>query len=149
MRGADVFGVPFRMPAAHPMRTVRALRVLLALPRPCWPAAIPSLYAAYWEHTRDITQDAVIAATLEEDAGLPAAEVAAALARADDPAIHDELRLRTDEALALGVFGAPAWIVRRPQALMPTRQLTRRPMPRAFRFTNRSAARKPICFRSR
>ena len=115
MRWADVFGVPFRMPAAHPMRTVRALRVLLALPRPRWPAAIPALYAAYWEHTRDITQDAVIAATLEEDAGLPAVEVAAALARADDPAIKDELRLRTDEALALGVFGAPAWIVRRPQ----------------------------------
>ena len=115
MRWADVFGVPFRLPAAHPMRTVRALRVLLALPHPRWPAAIAALYTAYWEHARDITQDAVIAAALEGDAGLSAAEVGAALARVDDPAIKDELRTRTDEALALGVFGAPAWIVRRPQ----------------------------------
>ena len=47
-RWAEVLGVPFQMPAAHPMRTVRALRVLLALPHSRWPAAIAALYAAYW-----------------------------------------------------------------------------------------------------
>jgi len=114
MRWADVLGVPFRTPAAPPMRTVRALRGRLALPHARWPVAIAALYAAYWAHARDITQDAVIAAALR-DAGLPAVEVAAALARVEDPALRDELRARTDEALALGVFGAPAWIVRRPQ----------------------------------
>src|SRR5688572_30596665 len=36
-RWADLFGEPFRMPAGHPFRSVRALRVLLALPHSRWP----------------------------------------------------------------------------------------------------------------
>src|ERR1041384_5913415 len=39
-RWAGVINTPFRMPTAPPMRTVRALRVLLGLPRREWPAAI-------------------------------------------------------------------------------------------------------------
>lgn len=108
-RWAARFGVPFRMPAAHPMRTVRALRTLLGLPHSRWPAAIAGLYAAYWQRGEDITRDDVIASSL---AGLPAAEVAAALAGADTDAIKDELRRRTDDAIGLGIFGAPAWVWR-------------------------------------
>ncbi|HWO23139.1 MAG TPA: DsbA family protein [Kofleriaceae bacterium] len=112
-RWADVFDEPFRMPAAHPMRTVRALRVLLALPRERWPTAIEALFAAYWQRGEDITRDEVIAGALRA-AGVPADDVAAARSRADDADIKEELRRRTDEALALGIFGAPAWIARRP-----------------------------------
>src|SRR3954470_14288629 len=42
-RWAARFGVPFQMPAAHPMRTVRALRTLLALPHSRWPQAIEAI----------------------------------------------------------------------------------------------------------
>ncbi|HEY4238652.1 MAG TPA: 2-hydroxychromene-2-carboxylate isomerase [Kofleriaceae bacterium] len=105
-RWADAFGVPFRVPAAHPMRTVRALRVLLALPEAAWPRAIHAIFAAYWQRGEDVTQDAVIAAALD---GIPG--VADAIARADSDAIKDELRARTDEAIALGIFGAPAWVL--------------------------------------
>ena len=42
-RWAEVIGAPFRLPAAHSMRTVRALRVLLGLPRRGWSAAIHAL----------------------------------------------------------------------------------------------------------
>lgn len=112
-RWAERFGVPFAMPPAHPMRTVRALRILLGLPHSRWPAAIAGIYTAYWERGEDITRDDVIAAALG-DAGLDAGEIAAAQAIADEPAIKDELRRRTDEAIALGVFGAPAWVLRRP-----------------------------------
>lgn len=112
-RWAAHFGVPFQMPAAHPMRTVRALRTLLALPRREWPAAIHAIYAAYWERAEDITRDDVIAGALGA-AGVSTDDISAAQARADDAAIKDELRARTDEAIALGIFGAPAWIVRRP-----------------------------------
>lgn len=110
-RWAEVIGAPFQVPAAHPMRTVRALRVLLGLPRREWPRAIRELYAAYWQRAEDITSDAVIRAALSE---LPDDVVTAAFATADSDAIKDELRARTDEAIALGIFGAPAWIVRRP-----------------------------------
>ncbi len=112
-RWADHFGVPFQMPTAHPMRTVRALRTLLGLPRGAWPAAIHAIYAAYWERAEDISRADVIAGALGA-AGVSPADIASAQATADDPAIKDELRARTDEAIALGIFGAPAWILRRP-----------------------------------
>jgi 2-hydroxychromene-2-carboxylate isomerase len=102
-RWADLFGAPFAMPAGHPMRTVRALRVLLALPRTAWPDAIAAIYAAYWQRGEDVTSDDVLARAL----GIADRET---FARADDPAIKDELRDRTDEALRLGIFGAPAWV---------------------------------------
>jgi 2-hydroxychromene-2-carboxylate isomerase len=110
-RWAEVFGAPFELPAAHPMRTVRALRTLLGLPHSRWPAAIEAIYAAYWQRGEDVTQPAVIAAALRQ-AGVPDAEITAAQDRADDPAIKDELRRRTDEAIGLGIFGAPAWVIR-------------------------------------
>jgi 2-hydroxychromene-2-carboxylate isomerase len=110
-RWAEVFGAPFQMPAAHPMRTVRALRVLLALPHSRWPAAIDAIYEAYWQRAEDVTQDEVIAAALAL-AGVSEADITFALQRGDEPAIKDELRARTDAAIALGIFGAPAWVIR-------------------------------------
>jgi len=110
-RWAALFGEPFRMPAAHPMRTVQALRTLLALPHHWWPEAIEALFAAYWQRGEDITSPGVIATVLGA-AGVAGDAVAEAARRADDPAIKDELRQRTDEAISLGIFGAPAWIVR-------------------------------------
>jgi 2-hydroxychromene-2-carboxylate isomerase len=109
-RWAEIFGAPFQLPRAHPMRTVRALRTLLALDHSRWPAAIDALYAAYWQRAEDITRDEVISAALRTS-GTSDDDIAGALRRADDK--KDELRARTDEAIALGIFGAPAWIVRR------------------------------------
>lgn len=111
-RWAEIFDVPFRMPAAHPMRTVRALRILLGLPASRWPAAIPAIYAAYWQRGEDVTRDDVIVDALRA-AGTSADDIASALERADSDEIKAELRHRTDEAIGLGVFGAPAWVLRR------------------------------------
>jgi 2-hydroxychromene-2-carboxylate isomerase len=108
-RWAAVFGVPFRVPAAHPMRTVRALRVLLGLPHSRWPGAIAAIYAAYWARAEDITRDEVIASALTTS--VPDDEIAAAIASADSDPIKAELKQRTDEAIAHGIFGAPGWRV--------------------------------------
>jgi 2-hydroxychromene-2-carboxylate isomerase len=110
-RWADRFGEPFRMPVAHPMRTVRVLRTLLALPARWWPQAIEALFAAYWQRGDDLTSTAVIAQVLR-DAGVPDDAIDDATGRADDPAIKEDLRRRTDEAISLGIFGAPAWVLR-------------------------------------
>ncbi len=110
-RWAELFGVPFAVPAAHPMRTVRALRTLLALPHSRWPAAIEAIYAAYWQRGEDITQDEVLARALQ-GAGASDDDIGDALRRADSDDIKAELRRRTDEAIALGIFGAPAFIFR-------------------------------------
>ncbi|HVV81837.1 MAG TPA: DsbA family protein [Kofleriaceae bacterium] len=114
-RWAERRGVPLVMPAGHPMRTVRALRVLLGLPPARWPAAMHALYAAYWQRAADVTDDDVIAAALA-GAGVPADEVAAARAAADTDAVKDDLRRRTERAVERGVFGAPARVVVRDDA---------------------------------
>jgi 2-hydroxychromene-2-carboxylate isomerase len=112
LRWADRLGVPLRIPPAHPMRTVRALRTLLGLPQARWSPAMHALYAAYWQDGADVTSEAVIAAALGR-AGIPADEIAAAAAGAGGDAAKDELRRRTDQAVAHGIFGAPAMVVHR------------------------------------
>ena len=114
-RWADIFGEPFRLPSSHPMRTVLALRTLLALPRDSWPAAIEGIFAAYWQRGEDVSRAEVIADALR-GAGIADGVVAAAVRCADDPDIKAELHRRTNEAIALGIFGAPAWVMRDPSA---------------------------------
>ena len=71
-RWAARLGVPFRVPAGHPMRTVQALRVLLGLPREVWSDAMHALYAAYWQRGEDIARDEVIETALAETKSLSA-----------------------------------------------------------------------------
>jgi 2-hydroxychromene-2-carboxylate isomerase len=115
-RWADIFGEPFRLPPGHPMRTVLALRTLLSLPRPTWPDAIEAIFAAYWQRGEDVARAEVIAQALR-GAGIADDVIATAAHCADDPDIKRELRRRTDEAIALGIFGAPAWVLRAPSAI--------------------------------
>jgi len=110
-RWAEIFGEPFRLPSTHPMRTVLALRTLLALPQAHWPAAIDAIFAAYWQRGEDVARPEVVAQALR-GAGIPDDAIAAAARRTEDADIKDELRRRTDEAISLGIFGAPAWVLR-------------------------------------
>jgi 2-hydroxychromene-2-carboxylate isomerase len=68
---------------------------------------IHRIYRAYWADDEDIGQREVLARALA-DVGLDAGEV---LARAESAEIKDELRRRTDEAIARGVFGVPTFFV--------------------------------------
>jgi 2-hydroxychromene-2-carboxylate isomerase len=108
MRWADHWDVPLKMPMTHPARTVLALRAALAsedLPR-----ASKALYNAYWVLAEDVSQPEVVQRALDQ-AGF---DGAALLRRAEEQAIKDELRRRTDEAVQAGVFGAPAFVVTAP-----------------------------------
>lgn len=104
-RQAQRAGVPLRMPVSHPMRTVEALRCVLAaevsLP------LVHRIYRAYWDENADISRPEVLARAIAE-VGL---DTEAVLARAASPAIKEELRRRTDEAVARGVFGVPTYFV--------------------------------------
>ncbi|MFT3775080.1 MAG: 2-hydroxychromene-2-carboxylate isomerase [Minicystis sp.] len=106
-RWADHFGVPLVMPATHPNRTVLALRAAIAAGDADLPRASHALFRAYWALGRDVSQPEVVRSALDE-AGL---DGAALVARAEDQAIKDALRARTDEAVSRGVFGAPAFVV--------------------------------------
>jgi 2-hydroxychromene-2-carboxylate isomerase len=111
IRWAAAWGAPFAdaggAPDAHGARAARASS---ACPTPAGPAGDRGdLRHAYWQRAEDITSDAVLRAALSE---LPQVEVEAAFATAETEAIKDELRRRTDEAISLGIFGAPAWVSR-------------------------------------
>ncbi len=94
LRLASRAGVPLHHPMAHPRRTVSALRATLA--RGTDPAVIHAFFRAYWVEGRAVEDDAVV----REIAG-----------DVDLDAQREPLRLLTEEAIALGIFGAPAYVV--------------------------------------
>jgi 2-hydroxychromene-2-carboxylate isomerase len=102
---AERCGVALRMPAGHPFRSVEALRATIATG--CDPRVIHGFYRAYWVDNRPVSDVSVMRDVLSA-AGHDADAV---LARLGDDALRDSLRARTDEAIALGVFGAPAYLV--------------------------------------
>jgi len=106
-RWAALFGVPLVMHPEHPRRSVLALRALLAAGEDGRLVATHALFAAYWKRGEDIADPAVVANALST-AGLGGDDC---VERANDPAIKDELRERTDAAVTAGVFGAPTFIV--------------------------------------
>lgn len=104
-RWADHFGAPLVMPATHPNRTVLALRATIAsgdIPR-----ASKAMFRAYWARGLDISRPEVVASALGE-VGFDGEAI---VRLADEEATRSELRVRTDEAIEAGVFGAPAFVV--------------------------------------
>jgi 2-hydroxychromene-2-carboxylate isomerase len=108
-RQAARAGVPLTMPKGHPIRTVEALRALLVVGEPDMDLA-HAMFRAYWVDGIDLSQREGLAAVLR-GAGHDAEAI---LARIDEPAIKDELRRRTDEAIAAGVFGIPTCVLETP-----------------------------------
>jgi 2-hydroxychromene-2-carboxylate isomerase len=104
-RWASLFGVTLAMPAAHPLRTVEALRATVATGMDA--RVIHGLYRAYWVQGRGPSEPSTLREVLSE-AGHDPDAILAAIAQ---PAAKDDLRRRTDEAIALGIFGAPAFVV--------------------------------------
>jgi 2-hydroxychromene-2-carboxylate isomerase len=104
-RWAELFAVPLRMPEGHPLRTVEALRATLV----CGidPRVVHGFYRAYWVEGRPPSDERTMRDVLSA-AGHDAAAVLARIVEAD---VKGDLRRRTDEAIALGIFGAPSFVV--------------------------------------
>jgi 2-hydroxychromene-2-carboxylate isomerase len=104
-RWAELFGVPLAIPAGHPLRTVEALRATLVTGID--PRVVHGFFRAYWVEGRPPSDPATLRAVLAAAGHDPAA----VLARLEDPAVKDELRARTEQAVAAGIFGAPSFVV--------------------------------------
>jgi 2-hydroxychromene-2-carboxylate isomerase len=102
-RWAKLYGVPLRMPADHPMRTVEALRATLATG--CDLQVIHGLFRKYWAEGKPVSDPSVLREVLA-DAGH---DTDAVLAKIQTDEVKSDLRTRTEEALSLGIFGVPVY----------------------------------------
>jgi 2-hydroxychromene-2-carboxylate isomerase len=107
-RWAELLGATLRVPENHPQRTAFALRVTLATE--CDPRVVRGFYRAYWVDGADLSLEETARQVLRA-AGRHPADIEVRIAAAQSEALRDELRRRTDRAIALGVFGAPSFWV--------------------------------------
>ncbi len=102
------YGLPFRRPSAFPRNGLLAARIALAAEPEGWcPDWTRAVFAAEFAEDRDIGETAVLAGMLETLGHIPGA----VLARADSDENKARLRAQTERAQALGIFGAPSFVV--------------------------------------
>lgn len=102
---ARFHGVAIKFPpTVFPVNSVKALRgALVAIEKDCISRYSARVFAAYFGEDRDISQDAVLGAIVEE-VGLDPAGFFSAIAT---PAYKDRIRSNTDECVQRGGFGSP------------------------------------------
>jgi 2-hydroxychromene-2-carboxylate isomerase len=101
-------GLALRQPSVFPRNGILAARVALLGEAEGWGADFSrAVYRANFAEDRDIAAPAVLGAILDA-LGLPAA---ALLERAAQPATKECFRAQTEEAMTLGIFGAPSFTV--------------------------------------
>jgi len=107
-RWAHRHGLPFQVPSVFPVNSIRALRgAVAALQDGVLPAYHHAVMTAYWGDGKDIGDRDVLVA-VANGAGL---DGEALITRTDDPAVKEQLKANTDEAVRRGVFGAPTFFV--------------------------------------
>ncbi len=106
-RWAKAWDVPLRFASRFPINSVKALRVVLAVPEARREDVIDRIFTAAWAEDRDVTNDDVLADILRT-AGCDEAAVLEAITT---PAIKDALKAATSEAEKRGVFGVPTVFV--------------------------------------
>lgn len=103
-RWAARWGVPFRFASRFPLRTVEALRLTLLAPAQFRAALVHEIMRAVWVDDRDPADAAVLRAACAGAGVDPSLVERTNEARA-------ALREATDEAVALGLPGAPCFVV--------------------------------------
>src|SRR5262249_15127984 len=102
-------GVRLRQPSRFPRNGLLAARVaLLGADEPWGPDFVRAVYRANFADDREISDQQVIASLLDELTG----HAAGILQRARAPDNKARLRKQTEQATALGIFGAPSFVSR-------------------------------------
>ena len=96
-------GIPFKTPPRHPFNPLAVLRLAVALGAE--PKTVGAIFRHIWAEGND-GQDPESRAALAASLGVEDLE-----ARVSDPAVKQQLRANTDEAIARGVFGVPTFVV--------------------------------------
>ena len=109
-RFAQRYGVPYRHNPHFPINTLTLMRMVLGLQLRDPDRMVPfvdAVYRAIWVDGKDMNDPAVAGAVIQQ-AGFDPEKL---LALASDPAVKDELKAVTQEAVARGAFGAPTFFV--------------------------------------
>jgi 2-hydroxychromene-2-carboxylate isomerase len=100
-------GIPLRRPSVFPRNGLLAARIACRFANAPWlPAFVRSVYQANFAEDAEIAEPATLARCLEacgQDAD-------AVLEEAGTPAAKEGLRGQTEEAVRLGLFGAPSFV---------------------------------------
>lgn len=103
-------GVPFRRPSEFPRNGLLAARIAYRFSDAPWlPRFVRTVYRANFEEDLDISAREIVERCLES-AGQEAATI---LEEAQSPASKQGLRTQTEQAVGLGIFGAPSFVVDR------------------------------------
>jgi 2-hydroxychromene-2-carboxylate isomerase len=100
-RFAALRGVELAMPAAHPRRSVEAMRLLVAAPEEKRPGLTHALFRAYWVEGLDVADRAVLG-RLAQAQGVAPALIDAETSKA-------ALFAETEAAARRGLFGVPSF----------------------------------------
>lgn len=107
-RWAQQYGVEFVMNSRFPLNAIKPERLVIAAGSTGRAGELAlALFRAMWVEDRDIS-NAEVMRDVANSLGLDGDGLLAAI---ETPAVKDELRNNTDEAIAKGVFGAPSFIV--------------------------------------
>jgi 2-hydroxychromene-2-carboxylate isomerase len=109
-RHARRYGVPFAHNPHFPINTLTLMRVAIGLqarePQRMRPY-VDAVFRAIWVDGKNMNDPATVGAVLQQ-AGFDPQQL---LALASDPAVKEQLKAATQEAVTRGVFGAPTFFV--------------------------------------
>jgi 2-hydroxychromene-2-carboxylate isomerase len=101
-------GIPLRRPSQFPRNGLLAARVACRFAEEPWvPAFVRNVYRANFADDRDISAPETITRCLADAGQDPAAR----LEQAQSPESKALLRAQSEEAVRLGIFGAPSFVV--------------------------------------
>jgi 2-hydroxychromene-2-carboxylate isomerase len=109
-RFARRYGVPFAHNPHFPINTLTLMRMALGLQLREPARMVPfvdAVYRAIWVEGKNMNDPSTVGAVLQQ-AGFDPEKL---LALASDPAVKDDLKAVTQEAVQRGVFGAPTFFV--------------------------------------
>jgi len=108
-RWSDLLNIPCNVePAYHPVADRRACYLVIAAMRRGldWSKLSHAILRAVWVENRDIADHATLVAIANEN-GM---DGKALLAATEDEAVHVEYQSNTEDAMSIGVFGAPTYV---------------------------------------
>ena len=108
VRIAQQRGYPFQGPPTHPYNPLRALRMCVALTDADERLRMAcALLRACWEQGRDLS-DLTALLQIAAESGLEARQLGAAI---EIPAVKAALKSATEDAIKLGIFGVPTFVL--------------------------------------